>query len=579
LASAASSYRDAHSDATSGRVLLFMALLLTAFAYVATVRFDFVYDDIAQIVSNPTLNSWSTLPTFFTGHSWKFLMPDWAGNYYRPLFMSWLLVNRKLFGVNPLAFHATTILVHLIVTWLCFVVARQLLRSGTYAGYTAVLFGLHPIHVEAVAWVSGVTEPLMAAFVLAAFWAWIKSEREPQRAALFKVLAAVFYAAGCLCKETALFLPVVVVAHDLLRGQFERNVRGMWRAMRNAVPLWTTALAYLIARALSLRGLVHPQPTPLARVLMTIPTILWGYMRRLVWPMPLTIFYDTPPVTSPLQIRFWLPLVGLVLAAIVAWRIGKRSRLTGLALVWIFAFLAPAIVGLPAFALGEWIHDRYLYLPSFGFCLLLVHAITQLPSKRDLFGLPDTPTALVASLAMVMAAGTAYQEQYWRTDFMLYARSAQISPNNAWANSHLANEFFRQRDFAAADRLYQDALRLDPTNWRNRIAYGLMLFYSQQYERADQALAASISLSATDPNQYFYQGMSRFNLGRFAAAEQAFTLAIHYGPRNARYHFWLGFSLERLGQLDEAESEYRKELDLHADTDTPARQRLEALLK
>lgn len=577
MSSPATSFHADSADAANGRKLLILALLLTALAYAATVRFDFVYDDGPQIVTNPTLASWKTLPALFTGHSWKFLAPGWGGNYYRPLFMSWLLVNHNLFGLSPLAFHATTVLVHLVVTWLCFIVSRPLLRNATNAGYVALLFGLHPVHVESVAWVSGVTEPLMAAFVLAAFWAWRKSADEPEHATLYKGLSLVFYAAGCLSKETAVLLPVVLVVHDLLFGEFSRGTKSIARAVWRTLPLWIIAAVYFVVRSMVLGGLMHSERTSASQVLMTVPIILWGYLRRLVWPFRLSVFYDTPPVTTPLDWRFWLPLVALVLASALVWRIAKRSRIAALALTWIFVFLAPAILGIPTFPVGEWIHDRYLYLSSFGFCLLLVHGISQLPSRRELFALPATPAGVVMCLSAVMALGTAYEQQYWATEFLLFARGTHVAPQSALAKAHLANVFFHRGDIENANRYFEDALRLDPANWKNHLAYGLMLFYSQQYDRADQVLTKSAAIAPDDANQYFYQGLSRFNLARYSAAQSAFEQALRYDPNGSSYHFWLGRSLESEGLMKQAAQEYRTELQLHPDTDTPAADRLRAL--
>lgn len=570
-------FHDSDADSARGYKLLALALVLTALAYLATLRFSFVYDDGSQIVLNPTLTSWKTLPWLFTSHSWKFLLPDWGGNYYRPLFMSWLLLNMKLLGLYAPAWHATTVLLHLIVTWLAFVVARQLFRNSTSAGFTALLFGLHPIHVEAVAWVSGVTETLMAAFVLAAFWAWVKAEREPERRFFYKAVSVVFYACSCLCKETGLLLPLVIVGYEVLKGHYERDWRGLLQAVWHAAPLWITAAVYMSVRAIVLRGLVHPVNEPLAEIVLTIPTIVWGYMRRLAWPLNLTVFYDTPPVTGVLEWRFWLPSIALVVASVLAWRLGKRSHLIGVALIWIFVFLAPALIGIVAFPPGEWVHDRYLYLPSFGFCVLLVHVIRQLPSKRDIFGFPAVPTMLTLMLASAMAFGTTLEEQYWTSDFLLFVHNVRVSPGSSWAKMHLANEYFRRGDLEDTERLYQESLRLDPNSFKTRVAYGLVLYYSNQFERADQELAKASVLGPGDSNPYFYQGMSRFNSGNFRGAEAAFREAIAKAPTRVRYHFWLGFALEKQGRLAEAKPEYQMELAQHPETDTLARQRLAEL--
>lgn len=570
------SVADQTSDARGYRLLL-LALLITALAYLATLRFGFVYDDEPQIVLNPTLTTWSSLATFFTAHSWKFLLPDWAGNYYRPVFMTWLVLNRMAFGENTVMWHATTVLVHLVSTFMAFVVSRQVLRDGTRAGFVALLFGLHPVHIESVAWISGVTDPLMAVFVLAAFWAWIRGERNVEQRGLWQLAAVIFYAAGCLTKESALFLPAIIVAYDVLFGRDERSWKGIVHSAMQVWPLWLTAAGYMVARKLALRGLVHPVDVPLAYNLLTIPTILWGYMRRLVWPVHMSVFYDTPPVTSVLQWRFWLPMLAWILVGILMWRIAKRSRTFALSLIWIFVFLLPAIIGLPAFSIGEWIHDRYLYLPSFGFCMLIVHVVGLLPSKREIFGNAAVPATVVFVLSAAMAFTTSWEEQYWANGLLLFAHGAKVAPNSALNLVHLANEVLRRGNREDTDRLYRKALAIEPNNWKNNLSYGLMLYYTDRFAEADQQLARSIALQPWDSNQYFYQGMSRFNLGDFAGAEKDFEQAVMKGPLRPRYHFWLGFSLEKQNRMGEARQQFEEELKEHPDTDTPAQQHLENL--
>ncbi len=577
FASGASSYQDPAADWKRGNVLLIVALVLTALAYAASLRFAFVYDDLPQIVNNSTLTTWKTLPGLFTSHSWKFLFPDWTGNYYRPLFMTWLLLNRKLFDVYAPAWHATSVLLHLIATWLAFLVARQLFRDSTKAGFTALLFGLHPMHVETVAWVSGATDTLMAVFALASIWAWIRGQREPQNERKWKVLAVIFYVASCLSKETGVLLPIVVLAHDLLRGRYERDWKGFRRALWNSLPLWICAAAYIVVRAVVLHGLAHSVNEPASHIVLTIPTIFWGYMRRLVWPATMSVFYDTPVVTSPIQVRFWLPMLGLVLAIVLAWRIGKRSHLTALALIWMAVFLRPAIIGLPAFPRGEWIHDRYLYLPSFGFCLLVVYAISQLASEREIFGLAAVPSAITLLLVAIMAFDTTYQEQFWANDLLLFAHATRVAPHSAWAKTHLANELYHRGDLRQVEPLYQEALQIDPQAWKIRVSYGIVLFYLNQFQRADQEFAKAIAQAPFDSNPYFYQGMSRFNLANYKGAEQSFQEALQRSHDHIRYHFWLGFTYEKEGRLSEARAEYEKELAQHPETDTAVRERLQGL--
>ena len=417
----------------------------------------------------------------------------------------------------------------------------------------------------------------MAIFAFAAFSAWIKAERSPGQVVLYRSIAAVMFALACLTKETALLLPIVIVTYDVLFAHDERTWAGVTRSTIRIWPLWAIAVAYMVARAFALRGLIHSGRVPLLYNVLTTPTILWGYMRRLVWPVRMTVFYDTPPVTSMLQWRFWLPVLAWIVVLILAWRIAKRSRIFAISMVWIFVFLTPAILGLPAFMIGEWVHDRYLYLPSFGFCLLLVHLISQLPSRRDLFGLPAATTAIVLVIAAAMAFDTAWEQTYWANGFLLFARGVNISPRSSWAKSHLGNELLRMGDRESAEKQYREALSIEPDNWKNNVAFGLLLYYTGQFKLADEQLTKSIALMPNDSNQYFYQGLSRFNLENFTGAEDAFRKALKVDSRRPRYHFWLGFALEKQGRIDEARNQFETELREHPDTDTLAADHLRKL--
>src|SRR5216684_7840806 len=123
-------------------MLLAVALLLTVVAYIGTLRFDFVFDDVPQIVENAQLRSWHSVPGFFSHHLWAEVAPNQTGNFYRPLFLFWLLLNFKLFGLHPVGWHTATIAMHALVTWLVFRLARRVLNDDVPASVAALLFGV-----------------------------------------------------------------------------------------------------------------------------------------------------------------------------------------------------------------------------------------------------------------------------------------------------------------------------------------------------------------------------------------------------------------------------------------------------
>jgi protein O-mannosyl-transferase len=556
-----------------GHRLLIAALAITALTYAGTLRFGFVYDDGNQIYFNSAITSWKYLPTYFAAHSWKFMLPDWAGSYYRPIFMSWLLVNRMIFGLHPAAWHATTVLLHLVATWMAFVVARQLLCDGTQAGFVALLFGLHPIHIESVAWISGLTDPLMSIFVFAAFWAWIRGRLAPSQKR-WPWWAAFFYLAGCLSKEAAFFLPVMILAYEILWRDKESRSKRFTASCFALLPIWLTAALYLVVRAIALRGLIHAVGVSRTQLLLSVPVFLWDYMRLLVWPVNLSLFYATPLVTSAAQPRFWLHTLAWLAFTLVAWRIGRKSPVVGFSLLWIFVFLLPAIIGLPAFPYGDWVHDRYLYLPAFGLCLLLVHTLANLPSQRQIFGSSATPLLIVVLLSASMAYATAWQQQYWSSSLLIFARSTNVQPNSAWAKQKLASVLLFKGDRPNARQLYEQSRMLDPDNFQTLAALAGLAYDDGNYSEAGQYYARALKVDSSDANTHLLLGVCEYRMGDLTRAEQAFRAAIERNTNLAHAHYWLGVALEQRGSPDEARREYSEELRRYPNTDTDARQRL-----
>src|SRR5581483_1475899 len=150
--------------------LLGLVLLATFAGYSRTLNFEFVFDDEALIVNNPLIRESRFIPSYFERHLVSHVTPHQPGNYYRPVLLLWLFVNYQLFGINPMGWHLSTLLAHLGATVLVYFTGR----AETLALFAALIFGLHPIHVENVAWIMGVTEPLAAIPTLASFLCYVR---------------------------------------------------------------------------------------------------------------------------------------------------------------------------------------------------------------------------------------------------------------------------------------------------------------------------------------------------------------------------------------------------------------------
>ncbi len=200
------------------RIGLVVVLAATYFSYAVTTRFTFAYDDFPQIIDNPRVHSAAYLPQYFTKQVWAHAgQPE---NLYRPLFLAWLLANFSAFADYSTGWHLTTVLMHLVVSLLVYLLARRLLPDKKAAALVAAaVFALHPSRVEAVAWVSGVTEPLSAAFFLGGFLCYIHYRERQYCQPAWLAASLGLYIAALLTKETAIVLPALLACYELIKRQ------------------------------------------------------------------------------------------------------------------------------------------------------------------------------------------------------------------------------------------------------------------------------------------------------------------------------------------------------------------------
>lgn len=554
-------------------LLLGLVLIATFLVYARALRFGFVYDDRGQILENPAVQSWRFLPEYFTAHVWAGTEPGALGNYYRPLFLLWLRLNDTLWGSNPWGWHLTTLLLHVAVTGLVFMLALRLSRSGIAAAAAAGVFGLHPVHMEAVAWVSGVTEPLLAVLLLSSFLCYLQRTETPQYARIWSASSLLLYGLALLAKETALVLPIIVFAYEFLYGtnRDATNAPTNWRdkVRRN---FWSTApfLAlippYIVARTLALKGFSHTvTPIPLAELVYTWPSLGWFWLRHLVWPAGLSTFYDFPAVTEPTFRNFALPSIGLLMVGLGLRMIARRSRDAAFAFVLIFVPLLP-LLDLRVFLRDEFAHDRYLYLPSLGLALLAGILLQKLAAGDSrLFRQPLLQGSALLALLALLGASTIRQYGYFANEMTFYQHCVATAPRNRYANSNFGVVLEEEGRPGEALRLFRKVLQREPGFYLAIYNAGGVHYRLGNYRKAEEILTEAIQVDPTQPQAYVYLGLARLHLGRTEEAEKAVRQAIQIRDSGYGYHFALGVILKTRGDFEAALTELRKELAYYPD--------------
>jgi protein O-mannosyl-transferase len=554
------------------RYFIKVILALTAITYLGTVKFDFVYDDYPQILGNPFIKSWQYVPQYFSSSVWKQMSPLIPRIYYRPLYLLWMRVTYSIFGQNSFGWHATAVGLHLLVTWLVYVLVKRLTGRLSVAWLTALIFGVHPIHHEVVAWISGATESLFAAFFLAGFLAYLQSERNSKT--IWMSISCVLYAAALLCKETAIVLPALVFAHAWISNSsaeqsekpgFEQRLRRAIAAATFYVPV---AIVYLYVRYRVLSGVSHPlSSASFSTWLLTLPSVLVFYVKNWLLPLRLAEDYDLYYQLQPTLLHVILPALIVFAISCVIW--GYRNRLgpreAAYAAAWIAIPLLPAL-DFAAFNPDQLVHDRYFYLPSIGASLLVALCIDRFAkSRRVVFGqsLATVVTAMV--LTMALASCTIWTSRFWLDDYTLFSRAHEVAPANLTAANKLSVELIERKEYERAQFLLESAYRENSGDYRVSLNLARLQYVQRQYAKAEEYTRKSIALGPNVADPYVYLGMIQLKENHPREAQASLSRAVELNPWDAHFRTSYGIVLASNGDCTAALSQFNAALALSPD--------------
>jgi tetratricopeptide (TPR) repeat protein len=532
-------------------VLLRATFLLTLLIYLRTITFDWVFDDHVQVVLNPWLSSWSSVKQMFTLHSWAFSDYGFAGKFYRPLFLVWLLVNNKLFHGLPGWFHLAGIGLHVAVVYLAYLTARRLLKEDRLAGIAVLLFALHPTKVESVAWVAGLTEPLLALFFFGCVLAYLRWQQTGCSETRWLAISTVCFAGAIFSKETAVFAPLLIAMHYWFAEEgHDGRVRG---TAYLALPYFGIGLAYWLIRLKVMSGIAQLSGSlSIAKTIYTVPIAFLWYVRHTVWPFGLSLLYPEMIVKSPSLGRFVLPLAGLLmLAGGFLWLV-RKSHTMLLMVAWAFLTILPPVGAI----LLIQPHDRYLYLPSFGIAVIVAELLGRWNLKIS------TLAAIVLVIAIPFAVTSFRTTTYWEDDLHIFERGMEVAPDNPAARTFYAGALMGNGEKKKAFAIMLEGIRLRPDSANLTLQLAQMYESSEKPDEARRLYERTLMLNADAR----FIGMCHYSLGNLAQkqgnyseTEVEFRKAIAASPTAAGYHQALGIVLRRQGRETEARQEFQQE--------------------
>lgn len=556
-----------------------LILLLVSFAvYFNALSGEFVYDDNYQIVDNPWIKDITNIPTIFSESVWSFQSKTSISNYYRPLMFIVYMLNYHIFGLKPWGFHLVNILFHCGASVLVFLVIRKFLAdrrvtaSSVYLSppfIAALLFVSHPIHTEVVTWIAGLPDVGFTFFYLLSFYLYMSFRDGAKGGYLLSILS---FAVATLFKEPTLTLPIMLIAYDSQVNKLDESISA---SIKRYTPYVVVSVGYLVVRYYVLSGFSpmesYPDLSTYESIINIFP-LFSEYLTSLFWPFNLNLWHTFHPISSPFEAKGMASIGVTVIFCIVAVTAYRKNKAFFFGL---FLFVIPL---LPVFYIkgisGKPYAERYLYLPSVGYVLLL--AIFLAWSREKLPRLAKSITIVFIIMAGLYTSGTINRNIVWQNSLNLWSDTVKKSPDSALAHIYLGFAYATQGQFERAIPEYQAALMLKPDDVEASVAHNNLgnAYQSRgQLQRAILEYQMALELMFDYAEAHYNLGIAYAAQGQLDRAIPEYQGALMLKPDYAEAHYNLGIAYESQGQLDKAISEYQTILRLKPDFDE-ARQRL-----
>ena len=557
------------------RFLLVCVILamVTAVLYWPITHHPFIlFDDIQYIVENPHVTSGLSATNFV----WAFTTSEQAN--WHPL--TWIShqADCTLFGVNPGAHHLVNLLYHVANTLLLFIFLRSATGFLWRSAFVAALFAWHPTHVESVAWAAERKDVLSTFFWLLTMLAYLRYARNAaspvtgagRTGVAYYFFAMLFCACGLMSKPMVVTLPCALLLIDLwplnrIAG-FQATGPGIeaagcrpvsvTRIIFEKIPFFLLVMGGCIATYLAQAGGGAVAGLPVYQRLENAVLAYTRYIGKLCWPTDLSIVYPYPKHWPVALVLCAIPvLIAWTVLCVHSWR--KRPYLA-VGWFWFLGTLVPTIgliqVGAQSMA------DRYTYIPSIGFFIIITWAAAEYFSARE-SGRLMLPFLACAALIGCLGA-TSLQISLWRDTIPLFRHAMEVTTDNYVAANSLGKAYERAGDSAHALMLYRASVETEPRYPYSQFNLAMALLEIGQNEEGLQHLQAAAALVPKDSDIQYDLGIYFTQHSSWTNAMNCFSNSLAVRPDFAAAQLGMGGALANLGRAAEAAAHLREALRL-----------------
>jgi len=563
------------------RWLVPMLIALATFAaFLPTLQNEFVgWDDVTNFLENPDYRglAWTQLRWMWTTHL----------GHYIPLTWMTLGLDYLLWGMNPFGYHLTSLLLHAANAVVFFFVVGRILTlalpspSGrghalaVSAGFAALVFAIHPLRVESVAWATERRDVLSGLFYLLTILVYLQACERGERGRGWYWAAIGLFAGALLSKSMAVNLPVVLVILDVyplrrLSGPIGWRSESARRVYVEKIPfvlLAAAASAIAVIAQSSVHAAVSLAQLSVPGRLAVSAYGLSFYLWKMVVPVNLSPLYELRPPLNPGATPFLLSYG--VVVALTALALALRRRAPGLPAAW----LAYVVVLLPVLGIvqsGPQIAaDRYTYLAGLGWAILAGAGLLfcwRIPRSSEAGTATTSP---IAGVAMCAVAGlgvlTWNQVQIWHDSERLWTHALAVDPESFVAHGNLGVALAQQGKLAEASEHYRQALQIKPDYAEAHYSLGVALAQQDKLAEASEHYQQALQIKPDYADALANLGVALAQQGKLAEAIEHYQLALKIRPDSAEALNNLGVALAQRSKPAEASEHFRQALKIKPD--------------
>lgn len=569
--------------------------VLTLAAFWQVKSHDFLnFDDDVYVTENLRVQE-GVMPS---GIVWAFTTMD--AEFWHPLTWLSLMLDAEIYGLNPGGFHLTSLILHILSTLLLFWLFHRMTGAVWPSAFVAALFGVHPLHVESVAWIAERKDVLSGFFWMLTLCLYVYYTEKPGLKRYLPVVLS--FACGLMSKSMVITLPVVLVLLDYWPlGRLQKKISDapvatpsvfpkektikpskgktappqaipaaspkapkmlmgflpLWQ-IREKAPLFMMSLVFVGLTLYAQEVMTQESWPPGARIANAFVAYM-TYVAHIFVPLGLGVFY-------PFDLN--LPVWKVALCVVLFFSISAAVIFTAKRFApifvgwWWFVFTLLPVIGFIQVGKHAWA-DRYAYLSSIGITMALAWGVPLLLKNISWGKKILAPVAVI--FVVILSAVTWRQAGYWRDSITLYQRTLSVTKENALVHYNLASTYVDYGRIEEAKPHFLEAIRIRPNSDEARVNLGVALAKQEKYEEAITLYLEALAINSQNEVTYSNLGSAYSDTGRDREAEENYLKALELNPDYADAHFNYANLLMRQNRTDEALAHYRLTVKLNPD--------------